>query len=109
MNRGKFPGGAGSASGRIGAVVTGLGALGFLGSQCLFNVDGGHRAVKYSRLLGVLDKVYGEGTHIYIPFIERPILYDARTKPIPFKSSTGTKGMSLYMQIDFNRERVKEG
>lgn len=35
-------------------------------SQSLFNVDGGHRAVKYSRLTGVKPDIYNEGTHFMV-------------------------------------------
>ena len=53
-------------------------------------VDGGFRAVKYSRVFGVLDEVYGEGTHFAVPWLERPVLFDVRAKPIPFNTLTGT-------------------
>ena len=33
-----------------------------------FLVDGGHRAVKFSRIGGVKDQIYGEGTHFMIPW-----------------------------------------
>jgi hypothetical protein len=29
-------------------------------------VDGGHRAIKYTRLNGVSDQVYSEGTHLMV-------------------------------------------
>lgn len=52
-----------------GALAGGLllagGAL-FL-SNSLFNVDGGHRAIKYQRLTGVSKEIYNEGTRINIP------------------------------------------
>jgi hypothetical protein len=40
-------------------VVLGGGALVF--QNTLFNVDGGHRAIKYKRLSGVSKEIYGEG------------------------------------------------
>lgn len=55
-------------------------------------VDGGHRAIKYTRLFGVQDVVYGEGTHIMIPWFESPVVYDVRAKPRNVASLTGTKG-----------------
>ena len=55
-------------------------------------MDGGHRAVKFSRVFGVLDKVYAEGTHIMIPWFEWPVLYDVRAKPRNIPSLTGSKG-----------------
>lgn len=55
-------------------------------------VEGGHRAVKFSRLSGVLDEVYAEGTHFLIPWIETPFDFDVRAKPRNMASLTGTKG-----------------
>jgi len=43
---------------------------------------------------GVLDKVISEGTHFVIPFLERPIIFDVRTRPRAIKSTTGTRGES---------------
>lgn len=59
---------------------------------CYLLVDGGHRAIKYTRLFGVQNKVYNEGTHIMIPWFEKPIIYDVRAKPRNVASLTGTKG-----------------
>jgi prohibitin 2 len=55
-------------------------------------VDGGHRAIKYTRLFGVQNTVYNEGTHFVIPWFESPIIYDVRAKPRNVASLTGTKG-----------------
>ncbi|KAI0755180.1 band 7 family-domain-containing protein [Daedaleopsis nitida] len=61
----------------------------------LFNVDGGHRAIKYTRLHGVKEEVYPEGTHIMIPWFETPIVYDIRAKPRNIASLTGTKDLQM--------------
>lgn len=44
----------------IGALVL-LGGLTVVGNNALFNVDGGHRAIKYTRLGGVGKEIYSEG------------------------------------------------
>jgi len=82
------------AFGAVGAVV-GLGAIGFGINASLFNVDGGHRAVKYSRIFGVMDDVYAEGTHLVLPWLETPIVYDVRAKPRNIASLTGTKDLQM--------------
>ncbi|KAL2829832.1 band 7 family-domain-containing protein [Aspergillus pseudoustus] len=99
QNRGKyggFPSGGGGGGG-LGAsaalIVLGLG--GWALSNTLFNVDGGHRAIKYSRLGGVKKEIYPEGTHIMIPWIETPIIYDVRAKPRNIASLTGTKDLQM--------------
>lgn len=59
-------GGAGGGPGK--GAAGGLGLLMLLGggavlvNNALFNVDGGHRAIKYTRLGGVKQEIYAEGT-----------------------------------------------
>ncbi|KAJ1558674.1 hypothetical protein HK096_007590 [Nowakowskiella sp. JEL0078] len=99
-----FPaGGKGGSSGNgpsrgfitsTGALL-GLGALGVVINASLFNVDGGHRAVKFSRVGGVKDAIYNEGTHFIVPWFETPIIYDVRAKPRNIASLTGTRGKVL--------------
>lgn len=40
----------------------------YLLSNSLFNVDGGHRAIKYQRLTGVSKEIYSEGTNATMSF-----------------------------------------
>lgn len=61
----------------------------------LFNVDGGHRAVLFNRVVGVRENVYGEGTHIRIPFIDIPVVYDVRAKPRNIQSLTGSRDLQM--------------
>lgn len=58
-------------------------------------VDAGHRAIKFNRLLGLGEHVYAEGTHFMLPWIERPIIYDVRTKPRTMVSLTGSKDLQM--------------
>jgi prohibitin 1 len=69
----------------------GLGALGFAGSFCLFNVDGGERAVMWTMFGGVQNKTYGEGTHLMVPYFYRPHIYNIRLRPKLIQTTTGTK------------------
>lgn len=82
-----------SGSSLGGLLLLGGGALTL--SQSIFTVDGGFRAIKYSRLSGIKEEVYGEGTHFIIPWVERAILYDARAKPRNIASLTGTKDLQM--------------
>ncbi|KAI8986225.1 band 7 family-domain-containing protein [Trametes punicea] len=77
-----------------GLLVALLGG-GFALNASLFNVDGGHRAIKYTRLHGVKDEVYPEGTHLMVPWFETPIVYDIRAKPRSIASLTGTKDLQM--------------
>lgn len=65
-------------------------------NTCLYNVDGGERAVLFDTLRGgILPDVRGEGTHFIIPVIQRPIILDVRTKPREIPSVTGTKDLQM--------------
>ncbi|KAJ2626818.1 Prohibitin-2, subunit of the prohibitin complex (Phb1p-Phb2p), partial [Coemansia sp. RSA 1290] len=57
---GQFRGGPPKGSFKMGAAIVALGALGLGFSASLYNVDGGHRAIKYSRVSGVKPDIYGE-------------------------------------------------
>lgn len=61
----------------------------------LFNVDGGHRAVLFNRVIGVRDSVYAEGTHLRIPLIDFPVIYDVRAKPRSIQSLTGSRDLQM--------------
>eukprot|EP00934_Nitzschia_sp_Nitz4_P004686 Nitzschia sp. Nitz4//scaffold59_size112058//72981//73826//NITZ4_004115-RA/size112058-processed-gene-0.195-mRNA-1//1//CDS//3329555141//4676//frame0 len=77
--------------------IAGVGAAGlFTVSQCLYNVDGGERAVMFDQLRGgVLPDVSGEGTHFLIPVVQKPVIFDVRTKPREIPSVTGTKDLQM--------------
>ncbi len=87
---GPAPAMAGGAGGLVLLV-----ALGFGINASLFNVDGGHRAIKYSRLAGVKQDIFNEGTHFMLPWFETPIVYDVRAKPRSIASLTGTKDLQM--------------
>jgi prohibitin 2 len=123
----QFGGGGGGRGGPqfpfaliLGGGVLAGGAYAF--SNALFNVDGGHRAIKYRRLSGVSKEIYNEGvsgdpgfitnivgrhlesrltyllrigTHLMIPWFETPITYDVRAKPRNVSSLTGTKDLQM--------------
>jgi len=72
-----------------------LAGAAFAANRALFNVDGGHRAIKYTRLGGVKKEIYNEGTHFMIPYFETPITYDVRAKPRNVASLTGTKDLQM--------------
>ncbi|QIW98925.1 hypothetical protein AMS68_004443 [Peltaster fructicola] len=89
----RFGGGAGgspapkAALGGIGVVVAGV-VLVYAANNALYNVDGGHRAIKYTRIGGVSKEIYSEGTHIKIPC-------DTRARPRSIASLTGTKDLQM--------------
>lgn len=77
----------------IGRLGVGLAIAGGVVNSMLYNVDGGHRAVIFDRFQGVKPDVIGEGTHFMIPWLQKPIIFDIRTRPRSVPSSTGTKDL----------------
>ena len=43
----------------------------------------------------MLPDVISEGTHVLLPLIERPIVFDVRTRPRAIKSQTGTRDLQM--------------
>jgi len=75
------------------ALVTGIVVVGATLFSSLFNVEGGHRAVVFNRITGTKKKVYPEGTHFIIPFVEKPIIFNVRPRPHNIGSPTGSKDL----------------
>ncbi|CCH41868.1 Prohibitin-1 [Wickerhamomyces ciferrii] len=61
----------------------------------MYDVKGGSRAVIFDRLSGVQQSVVGEGTHFLIPWLQKAIVFDVRTKPRTIASNTGTKDLQM--------------
>ncbi|XP_047337902.1 prohibitin-1, mitochondrial-like [Impatiens glandulifera] len=85
-------GGAAGALVKFG-VFAGLGVYGIANS--FYNVDGGHRAIVFNRLVGIKEKVYPEGTHFMIPWFERPVIYDVRARPHLVESTSGSRDLQM--------------
>eukprot|EP00640_Fibrocapsa_japonica_P003523 CAMPEP_0113940856 /NCGR_PEP_ID=MMETSP1339-20121228/6898_1 /TAXON_ID=94617 /ORGANISM="Fibrocapsa japonica" /LENGTH=293 /DNA_ID=CAMNT_0000944819 /DNA_START=46 /DNA_END=927 /DNA_ORIENTATION=+ /assembly_acc=CAM_ASM_000762 len=73
----------------------GIGVLGYAGYNSVHTVEGGHRAIKFSRFGGIGSMTYGEGLLFVIPWLERPIIYDVRTRPRNLQSLTGSKDLQM--------------
>lgn len=84
------------ALGRISTIAGGLAVGSFAINTCLYNVDGGERAVLFDTLRGgIRPDVRGEGTHFIVPVVQRPIILDIRTRPREIPSVTGTKDLQM--------------
>jgi hypothetical protein len=75
------------------AVPAAIGAA--LIQQSIYDVKGGTRAVIFDRLSGVKDTVVNEGTHFLIPWLQKSIIYDVRTKPRNISTTTGSKDLQM--------------
>jgi len=63
--------------------------------QSIYDVKGGTRAVIFDRFQGVKDTVVNEGTHFLIPWVQKSIIYDVRTKPRNISTTTGSKDLQM--------------
>jgi len=78
---------------RVGQLGFGLAIAGGVVNSALYNVDAGHRAVMFDRFAGIKEQVVGEGTHFLIPWVQRPIIFDSRTRPRNIPCATGSKDL----------------
>ncbi|KDR07361.1 prohibitin-2 isoform X1 [Zootermopsis nevadensis] len=88
---GKGPKGVGTGL-KILAVA---GAALYGASQSMYTVEGGHRAIIFSRIGGVQQEVFPEGLHFRIPWFQYPIIYDIRSRPRKISSPTGSKDLQM--------------
>ena len=75
----------------------------------IYDVKGGTRAVIFDRLSGVKDQVVNEGTHFLVPWLQKAVVYDVRTKPRNISTTTGSKDLqmvSLTLRV-LHRPEVK--
>ncbi|PRT56731.1 Prohibitin-1 [Wickerhamiella sorbophila] len=83
-----------AASGSLGGLILPFAAL-YLAGQSIYDVGGGTRAIIFDRLSGVSPNVTGEGTHFLIPWLQKAILFDVRTRPRNITTSTGSKDLQM--------------
>lgn len=82
------------------AIPIGVGAV--IAQSSLYDVKGGQLAVIFDRFQGVKQKVVGEGLNFVIPWLQRPIIYDVRTRPRAINTVTGSKDLqtvSLTLRV----------
>ena len=87
--------GAAAAASRAAGALALAGGLGYGAYNSIFTVDGGHRAVMFNRILGMKDTIYGEGLNFNVPWFERPVVYDIRTRPVNLQTLTGSKDLQM--------------
>ncbi|XP_017478137.1 PREDICTED: prohibitin-2-like [Rhagoletis zephyria] len=95
----------GDMMGRFGKAPNGLGlgikllvaagGLGYAATQSVYTVEGGHRAIIFSRIGGIQKNVYAEGLHFRLPWFQWPIIYDIRSRPRKISSPTGSKDLQM--------------
>lgn len=79
----------------LSRAAIGLGGAAAIVNSSLYTVDGGQRAVLFDRFRGILEETVGEGTHFLIPWVQKPYIFDIRTRPHTFSSVSGTKDLQM--------------
>ena len=88
-------GAGGGAQGGGGGVVAliGLGLAAYAGYNSLVTIQPGHKGIIYNRIGGLDDKSkLNEGINFVIPWFQRAVVYDVRTRPQPIDTVSGSKG-----------------
>ncbi|XP_013394159.1 prohibitin [Lingula anatina] len=78
---------------RLTYLGIGVAAVGSVINSALYNVDGGHRAIMFDRFRGVQQNVIGEGTHFMIPIVQKPYIFDCRSRARNVPVVTGSKDL----------------
>lgn len=93
-NPGRGTGAAKAASRAAGSLMV-AGGLGYGAYNSVYTVEGGHRAVIFNRVIGMKPQIYKEGLNFNIPWFERPVDYDIRTRPVNLQTLTGSKDLQM--------------
>jgi prohibitin 2 len=86
---------AAAAAGRSATALAVAGGLSYGAYNSFYTVPGGHRAVMYNRIIGMKEGANGEGLNFNIPWFERPIIFDIRTRPVNLQTLTGSKDLQM--------------
>ena len=98
---GKIPSGGqiGGAASSLAKLMVTLGGLGFAAygvSKSIVTVQPGHVGMIYNRLTGLDEKSRCvEGINFLIPWFQRPIIYNVRTRPQLINSNSGSKDLQM--------------
>ncbi|ODQ46139.1 hypothetical protein PICMEDRAFT_34755 [Pichia membranifaciens NRRL Y-2026] len=68
-------------------------ALILLADYSMYDVKGGERAVIFDRFSGIKPNVVGEGINFVVPWLQRPIIFDVKTRPRTITTTTGSKDL----------------
>ena len=60
--------------------------------KSVYRIEPGFQSLHFNILTGIGPKVYREGYHLLVPYVEKPIIYDCRMKNHMFMCVCGTKG-----------------
>jgi prohibitin 2 len=78
-------------------VLAALGLGGYGAYHSMVTIQPGHAGVIYNRIGGLDDKTFlKEGLNFVVPWFQRAIVYDVRTRPQPIDTQSGSKGIKMF-------------
>mmetsp|Transcript_11969 Transcript_11969/g.18762 ORF Transcript_11969/g.18762 Transcript_11969/m.18762 type:complete len:291 (+) Transcript_11969:66-938(+) len=88
---------------RLAVAALGVSAGGAMVGSVIYDIDGGKRAIMFNRFpnpftgeaSGIQKYVIQEGTHIRVPWIQDPKIFDIRTRPRAIPTVTGTRDLQM--------------
>ena len=63
--------------------------------KSMYKVEPGFQSLKFDIFKGVGTRVFREGYHLLIPFVQKPLIYDCRMKNHIFTCVCGTKDLQI--------------
>jgi len=85
-----------AGGGAFAGVLLALGAATYGGYHSMVTIQPGHSGIVYNRIGGLDEKtVLTEGLNFVIPWFQRAIVYDIRTRPQPIDTQSGSKDLQM--------------
>ena len=79
------------------SILLGLGLASYGAYNSMVTIQPGHAGLVYNRFGGLDDKtVLTEGLNFVLPWVQRAIVFDVRTRPQPIDTQSGSKGKSYF-------------
>lgn len=92
---GGSPPGGGALGGLLVAAI-GLGGVGYVANESVVIIQPGRLGVVYNRVGGLNEKAtLTEGLNFVIPWFQRPVIYDIRTRSQVVNTSSGSKDLQM--------------
>lgn len=74
-------------------VLGGAYAVSYAANNMLYTVEPGHAGIIFNQFSGIGSHVIMPGTHLKIPWVETPYIFDVRARPESLRSPTGTRDL----------------
>jgi SPFH domain / Band 7 family len=96
-----------SGGGVAMTAVTSLGLAAYGLSNSIITIQPGHQGVVYNRLGGLQEKpILKDGINLVIPWFQRVIIYDVRTRPQLINTQSGSKGNRNILSFVINNQSL---